>query len=197
MATIQKNKSSDNEEKKPTRIQFITKRTARALVHAVSDIRRFQYKKLSDLAYSTHNKKILELGSGRLLRGKQYYSAKRLFDSSNEFIQTDVVKEFGHPILDVTKMRNKEEFDIILCLNVLEHVYDYETAISNMHRALKKGGTLIIAVPAFYPLHDEPHDYWRFTEHSLRRLLSNFKSVNLVHRGKRQYPLTYYLEALK
>lgn len=166
-------------------------------MHLVADIRKFQYKNLSILAEGKTNKKILELGSGRQVRGKEYYSAKHLFDSRNEFLQSDVVKEFGHQIIDVTRMKYINEFDIILCLNVLEHVYDYEKAIANMHQSLKKGGVLVIAVPAFYPLHDEPHDYWRFTEHSLKKLLADFKKLKLVHMGKRQYPLSYYVEATK
>jgi 2-polyprenyl-3-methyl-5-hydroxy-6-metoxy-1,4-benzoquinol methylase len=149
------------------------------------------------LAEGKKNKKILELGSGRTVGNKHYYSAKHLFDEKNDFIQSDVVKDFGHQIVDVTKMKYNNEFDIILCLNVLEHVYDYEKAIKNIYQALKEGGTVAIAVPAFYPLHDEPHDYWRFTEHSLRKLLSGFKKVTVAHKGKRQFPLSYYVEAVK
>ena len=178
-------------------VQNFSKATARTLVHLVADIRKFQYKNLSKLAEGKTGKNILELGSGRSRRGKLYYSAKHLFDADNNFLQSDVVKEFGHKIIDVTTMSYKDEFDIILCLNVLEHVYDYEKAIKNMHRALKKGGVAAIAVPVFYPLHDEPHDYWRFTEHSLRKLLADFKQVKIVHMGKRQYPLSYYAEAIK
>lgn len=178
-------------------LRHISKRTARAMVHIVADIRKFQYKNLSKLAKGKRNKKILELGSGRTVRRKHYYSAKHLFDAKNDFIQSDVVKEFGHQIVDVTKMKYADEFDIIVCLNVLEHVYDYEKAIHNMHRALKEKGVLAVAVPAFYPLHDEPQDYWRFTEHSLRKLFSDFKKVSITHMGKRQFPLSYYLEATK
>ena len=190
-------KSTNRTNSKNISLQYMSKRTARALVHLVADIRKFQYKNLSGLAEGKKNKKILELGSGRLVRGKQYYSAIHLFDSSNTVLQSDVVEEFGHKIIDVTKMKYIEEFDIILCLNVLEHVYDYEKAIKNMHKALKKGGVLSVAVPAFYPLHDEPHDYWRFTEHSLRKLLGDFSKIKLVYMGKRQYPLSYYVEAVK
>ena len=94
-------------------------------------------------------------------------------------------------------MKYSNEFDIILCLNVLEHVYEFQTAINNIHKALKKGGVAVVAVPAFYPLHDEPGDFWRFTEHALKRMFANFKEVTVTHNGKREYPFTYYLEAIK
>ena len=44
-----------------------------------------------------------------------------------------------------------DEFDIILCMNVLEHVFDFKKAIDNIYKALKPGGTALIFVPGFYP----------------------------------------------
>lgn len=170
---------------------------ARSAVHLVTNIRPYQYKQTSKFAKGLKNKKILELGSGIPVRGKYHYSAKHLFDDSNEFIQTDINKDFGHQVLDATKMKNKDEFDVILCLNVLEHVYEFQKAVDNIHRALKKGGVAVVAVPTIYPLHDEPGDYWRFTEHALRKMFSDFKKIEIRYRGKRQFPFTYYLEATK
>ena len=139
----------------------------------------------------------MELGSGLKKNGRYIYSAKHFFDDSNEFIQSDINPEFGHKIINVTKMNYENEFDIILCMNVLEHVYDFHKAIENLHRALKPGGTALIFVPVFYPFHDEPHDYWRFTEHSIRRLFNYFSGLEIKHSGIRQYPFAYYIEAKK
>jgi len=94
-------------------------------------------------------------------------------------------------------MRISNRYDIIICFNVLEHVFDFHPAIENMHRALKKNGQLLVLVPAFYPLHDEPHDYWRYTEHSLGKLFSIFKKVSIEHFGIRQYPFSYFVAARK
>lgn len=175
----------------------IINNSARSLVHAVTNIRGYQYKQVSKFAEGKKNKKILEIGSGPLVKGKWHYSTEHLFDKSNDFFKSDIVKSFGHPIVDVTKMKYKNEFDIILCVNVLEHVYEYEKAVKNIHAALKKGGTAIIAVPFIYPLHDEPGDYWRFTEHTLRKVFSEFRIKHFTYNGKRQFPYTYYFEAVK
>ena len=104
----------------------------------------------------------------------------------------DQCLEYGHTVINLVELQSNEEFDIILCLNVLEHILEYEKAIENLWNALKPGGLGIILVPAFYPLHDEPHDYWRFTEHSLRILLKRFKNINIIHSGIRQYPFAYF-----
>ena len=66
-----------------------------------------------------------------------------------------------------------------------------------LHTALKENGIGIIFVPGFYPLHDEPDDYWRFTEHSLKKLLKDFRKIKIKHSGLRQYPFAYYVEAYK
>lgn len=148
-------------------------------------------------ARAVRNKRILELGSGKPHRGRYPYSSRQLFDASNEFIQSDIVEEYGHKIVDVTRMRYKSEFDIILCTNVLEHVFDFSKAIENIYGGLKQGGVVLIYVPGFYPLHDEPNDYWRFTEHSLKRLLKKFRVLRLRHSGVRRYPFGYYAEGVK
>lgn len=38
-------------------------------------------------------------------------------------------------------------FDVVLCSHVLEHVPDLATALSELHRVLRRGGLLIVAVP--------------------------------------------------
>ncbi len=160
-------------------------------------IRSYNNRCIRGFAAGVKNKKILEIGSGKMLHGRHYYSAKRFFDESNEFTQTDVNGKFGHRVLDVTKMSYSNKYDIIICMNVLEHVYGFQKAVENIRRALKKKGVAVIFVPGFYPLHDEPGDYWRFTEHSLKMLLSDFSKVRIMHSGLRQYPFAYYVEAVK
>jgi len=132
-----------------------------------------------------------------VIKGKLPYSAKKLFNNTNTFILSDIHEKLGHKIIDVTKMKFNNSFDIILCLNVLEHVYDYQKGVNNIYSSLKHGGTAIFFVPCYYPLHDEPNDYWRFTEHSLRKILNKFKFEKFEHSGIRQYPFAYYIEAKK
>lgn len=59
-------------------------------------------------------------------------------------------------------------FDLILCSEVLEHVADWSAAWSNLARLLAPGGSLILTCPFVYPLHEEPYDFFRPTEHAIR-----------------------------
>lgn len=66
----------------------------------------------------------------------------------------------------------KPEFELILCTEVLEHVAEWHQAFANLAGALAKGGRLIVTCPHVYPLHEEPHDYWRPTPYALRYFAS-------------------------
>ena len=46
-------------------------------------------------------------------------------------------------------------------------------------------------------LHGEPNDFWRFTEHSLRKMLKDFRQISIKHSGISQLPFAYYVEATK
>jgi 2-polyprenyl-3-methyl-5-hydroxy-6-metoxy-1,4-benzoquinol methylase len=42
-------------------------------------------------------------------------------------------------------------FDLVLCSEVLEHIEDDKTAVSELLRVLKGGGDLVVSVPRFFP----------------------------------------------
>jgi len=42
-------------------------------------------------------------------------------------------------------------FDVVICSEVLEHIEDDKTAVSELLRVLKTGGDLVVSVPRFFP----------------------------------------------
>ncbi len=61
--------------------------------------------------------------------------------------------------------------DTVVMLDVLEHLAEPDRAVAEAARVLRTGGQCILSVPFLYPLHDEPHDYRRWTRHGLDQLL--------------------------
>jgi len=65
------------------------------------------------------------------------------------------------------------QFDAVLLINVLEHIYNYRAVLQESFRVVKPDGHLIIVVPFLYPLHPSPHDYFRYSEETLLKLLND------------------------
>lgn len=70
-------------------------------------------------------------------------------------------------------MIDSDSYDSALCIEVLEHVPNPCKAISEIHRILKNGAKLVFSVPHLSRLHEEPHDYYRYTKHGIRYLFEN------------------------
>lgn len=70
-------------------------------------------------------------------------------------------------------------FDVVLCTEVLEHLPEPQRAIDEIFRILAPGGQLLLTTRFLFPIHDAPHDYFRFTKYGLRHLLRRFEIVEL------------------
>lgn len=70
-------------------------------------------------------------------------------------------------------------FDFVVCTEVLEHVLNPFAAVMEIERVLKPKGLVFISTPFNFRIHGPSPDCWRFTEHGLRVLLSNFKIIKL------------------
>lgn len=120
---------------------------------------------------------VLDVGGGKaygyenLLKAKSIYSIN-IDPKSNCSKIGDIERKF--PFKD-------NNFDTVLCLNVLEHVYKYEHVLSESTRVLKKGGSLIIFVPFMHHLHANPYDFNRFSDKKLEKMLTEqgYKNINI------------------
>ena len=75
-------------------------------------------------------------------------------------------------------------FDTIILSDVLEHLPQPEHTWEEMRRILTDGGKVLMNVPFFYLLHEQPHDYYRYTEYALRRFAEpGFRVVLLTQLG--------------
>lgn len=63
--------------------------------------------------------------------------------------------------------------DTILCSEVLEHLEDPQRAIREMNRILVDGGKVVLTVPFFWPVHEAPRDFFRYTNFGLAYLFES------------------------
>jgi hypothetical protein len=169
----------------------------RRVVHLVTRTGKWRDKVIGELAPTYAGRRVLEIGSGRQDLGENAYSMKDLFPATCDFVQSDVNPEFGHLVVDMLTMEDTEEWDAILCLSVLEHVPHFWETIPRLHAALRPGGQLFVSVPTVFPYHDEPHDYYRFTEYGVRLMLSDFRHLDVRRNGARRLPFTILAIATK
>lgn len=98
-----------------------------------------------------------------------------------------------NPISDNVKKVDLEEkfpiddetFDGALCLNTLEHIFNYENIVSESARIMKHGGVFIGATPFLVPYHPDPEDYFRYTWTALEKIFkkAGFEKLHLEPLG--------------
>jgi SAM-dependent methyltransferase len=91
-------------------------------------------------------------------------------------------------------------FDLIVCTEVLEHTLQPFAAAIELRRVLRPGGYLFVSVPFNFRIHGPLPDCWRFTEHGLRALFSDWEIVRLEALecpGRFLMPIHYTLIARK
>ncbi|MFH1184746.1 MAG: class I SAM-dependent methyltransferase [Chloroflexota bacterium] len=140
-----------------------------------------------DRALRLHAKgKLLDLGCGKV----PLYIAYRDYVTDNICVDWENTLHKSEHLdcqCDLTRDLpfGDEEFDTIVLSDVLEHVPEPEHLWKEMARILAGGGKILANVPFYYWLHEQPHDYYRFTEFALRRFVesSGLRLIQLESSG--------------
>jgi len=114
---------------------------------------------------------------------------EKFIDIKCEKLETLDVNDFGeYPDIifdlcsnDVELLENK--YDKIICLAILEHVYNPFDAVKNLIKMLKQDGVIYGFVPFLHHYHApndlQFQDFFRFSKDSLAYLFKDFKDVEL------------------
>lgn len=133
-----------------------------------------------------------------LKENKKYIKGRCLEVTDATYIYTfgqDNVKSFE--VLDIDTKNDKatiigdlrklpasvkdNQFDCIILTHVLGLIDDMDSAISEIYRILKPGGTLLFTGSCLGPILGREKVYWRFTTYSLRYLLAKkFKNEKIA-----------------
>lgn len=79
----------------------------------------------------------------------------------------------------ITMPFTKDSFDTIMATEVLEHCPDIDVIMSEVFRVLKPGGVFFFTIPFMWPLHEVPHDEYRYTPFSLERIFIKHGFTNI------------------
>ena len=117
--------------------------------------RSFLKQHLSRFAEECSNKSILEVGAGRyqyayLFNKRNKYETCDLEDSFHTGIDYDIVSS----VYEIP--RRDTSYDIVLMLQVLEHIEEPVRALKEINRILKEEGVLFLSVPQAAGDHFEP-----------------------------------------
>lgn len=128
---------------------------------------KFVAKAASTLSPSS---RIIDIGAGELKYKKAFshcsYVSNDLCvgDSGWNYSDIDIVSSaYDIPV-------EPESFDAILCIQVLEHLSEPEMAFKEFARVLKVGGRVYLSAPLLAGEHQQPHDYFRYTQYGYKSL---------------------------
>ena len=142
------------------------------------------------LALSEAKGTVVDIGCGRMPYKGRFISLPQVENyigvDHPEVAKLYKGKERPDILTDATKIPLPDgHADMVIMLQVIEHLEDPLAAIKEAARILKPGGVLVLSTVQWYILHDEPFDFFRYTQYGLKSLLgkTNLKVDKLVSEG--------------
>jgi len=130
---------------------------------------------LEEAGRAAEEQRVLDVGCGV----KPYLP---FFATAREYVGVDVVP--GEQVDVVASVEHlpleDASFDVVICIQVLEHVDDPVRALRELHRVTRPGGRLLLSTHGTQVFHPAPNDYWRWTHTGLARLFATSASWRSV-----------------
>jgi SAM-dependent methyltransferase len=107
--------------------------------------------------------------------GDQPY--RLLFDhtiyESADFEKVDKGYASSTYVCDLAQIPTEDcRFDYIIFNQVMEHLPEPEKVLLELYRVLKPGGKVYYTGPLFYEEHEQPYDFFRYTQYGLKHLFT-------------------------
>lgn len=131
-----------------------------------------------------HCEKVLDFGKSSRHRYTFFEKGQVVTVDINQFDDyPDIIDDICH-----LQYIAPSSFDGIICMAVLEHVYDPHKAVKNLYAILKNGGYCLAYVPFLYRYHAPENfafqDYFRYTRDGVAYLFRDFSEVTVYpYRG--------------
>lgn len=83
---------------------------------------------------------------------------KDWIDDCRDFFSQKKISNVTFAIEDLTSINHQNKFDLIVCVDVMEHIQEDVTVFRNFYDSLKKGGYLLINSPSIFGGSDVHHE---------------------------------------
>jgi SAM-dependent methyltransferase len=135
-------------------------------------------------AINKHAKgKLLDIGCGN----KPYLNV--LTPVVAEYIGCDIIQSSENRVDIICPANNiplpDNTFNSVISTQTIEHVEDHQGLVNEAYRLLKPDGCFILSGPLYWPLHEEPYDFFRFTKHGFKYILekAGFEIISIEANG--------------
>jgi len=132
---------------------------------------------------------VLDLGCGEMPY-KEYIMNKN--QKIIKYIGIDIKNSEHHQVIKPDLYWNAKKIpltsntvDSIIATEFFEHISNIDQILLECFRVLKRNGIIFFTIPFLWPLHETPHDQYRYTPYSLERLLKNagFRNITIKTLG--------------
>jgi len=115
------------------------------------------------------------------------FSRYRDLFNCDEYIKIDIQKSENIDIMGSAENIPFDDgiFDSVVCTEVFEHLKNPQKAALEIARILKNRGICLLTTPQTVELHEEPHDYFRYTKFGLKYIFeeAGFKIISINQIG--------------
>ena len=108
---------------------------------------------------------ILDVGAGHgdfadIFEGRKYYSLDIV-----PYAEVDLVADLG-----AVNPFKEGSFDVVVLMNVLEHVFESRNLLKSIAQIVVPGGSVVITVPFLLKVHQAPFDFARYTPYFIEQM---------------------------
>lgn len=107
----------------------------------------------------------------------------------NKYVGCDIIQSNLNKV-DVLSPANKiplndNSFDTVISTQTIEHVEDYQGLVNEAYRLLKPNSYFILSGPFNWQLHEEPYDFFRFSQHGFEYVVkkAGFELIEIKENG--------------
>jgi SAM-dependent methyltransferase len=114
--------------------------------------------------------RVLDAGAGEMPYKSLF--AHAVYESA-DFLQVDKPYELPTYVCDLQAIPVEDgRFDFVVFNQVMEHLPEPGLVLRELYRVLKPGGEMIYSGPLFFEEHEQPFDFYRYTQFGLRYLFA-------------------------